>query len=70
MTVVRFLSSGKPPLALPYITFSLGLFDDCQPPVKADKHHQANTPFDRNPNQINPAKNQKPKATMLALDIG
>ena len=70
MAVVCLLSSGEPALALPDVTLALGLLDHIHPPINADKDHQSDTPLDRDQDQINPAKNQEPKAAMLAFNVG
>lgn len=69
MAVVSFCASGEPTLTLPYITLSPRLHDDSHPPVKTNKNCKTDTPLDADPGQVNPTEQDKPQATMLALDI-
>ena len=70
MALISLFSAGEPTFTLPDIAFTHSFLNDSHPPINAHKHHQADAPLDRNPNQIDPTENQKPKATMLALNIG
>ena len=70
MAVVHLLAAGEPALALPDVALALLLLDEGHPPVDAQDGQQTQAPLNGDQHQVNPTEHQKPKETVLTLNIG
>ena len=70
VAVVHLSSAGEPTLALPDVTLTHGLLDQCDPPVDAQQHRKTDAPLDGDQDQVEPAEHQEPEKAMLALNTG
>ena len=70
VAVVHLSSAGEPALELPDIALTLLLLNEGHPPVDADENGQTDHPLDGDPQQVDPAEQNKPQATLLAFNAG
>ena len=70
VAVVHLSGTGEPTLALPDIALSGYSLQNSHPPVNTYQNRQTDTPLDRQPDQIDPTKDQEPETTVLAGHIG
>ena len=69
VAIINLLFAREPLFGFPDIALFLCRTDRCHPPIQGAKNRETDDPFDQNPDDVNDAKQKKPKATVLALDV-